>query len=275
MAPLQGKTAFVTGGASGIGLGIAKAFAGAGMKLAIADIDPAALAAAERVLKDFGAGVRTIELDVRDRAAMDRAADETEAALGPVEILVNNAGVGDLGPVTEISMPQWDWVMSVNLGGVVNGVRAFLPRMLKRDSGHIVGTASDGVFLHLENSGAYCVAKAGVIMLMELLRADLKSHHIGTTVLLPGLIRTNIVDNFLKLRPADSPATARTRDIHRRLTEILPLGMEPDLVGGKVLAAVRANQFWLFTHSAGRDAIEERHRQILAALDLAGEAAPA
>jgi NAD(P)-dependent dehydrogenase (short-subunit alcohol dehydrogenase family) len=271
MKHLTGKTAFVTGGASGIGLGIAKAFAAAGMKLGIADIDDRALASATRLFEEMQVAVRAIKLDVRDRPAMDRAADEIERHLGPVDVLVNNAGVGDLAPLTELKMPQWDWVMSVNLDGVVNGVRAFLPRMLKRNSGHIVSTASDGVFLHLPNSGAYCVAKAGVIMLMELLRADLQGKEIGTTVLLPGLVRTNIVDNFLKLRPGDVPADARTQSIYKVLTGMLPQGMDPDLVGKKVLAAVKADRFWLFTHAAGREALEARHREMLAGLEAANE----
>jgi NAD(P)-dependent dehydrogenase (short-subunit alcohol dehydrogenase family) len=272
MDNLSGKTAFITGGASGIGLGIAKAFGAAGMKLGLADIDERALAAATDLFKSRGVAVHAVKLDVRDRAAFARAADAVEAALGPAELLVNNAGVGDLAPLTAMNMTQFDWVMQVNLDGVVNGVATFLPRMLKRNAGHIVSTASDGVYLHLPNSGAYCVAKAGVIMLMELLRADLDGKNIGTTVLLPGLINTNIVDNFLKLRPAELPATAQTQEIHRVLTGMLPQGMDPELVGQKVLAAVKANRFWLFTHPAARDALEARHRDMIEACDAAARA---
>ena len=273
MENLSGKTAFITGGASGIGLGIAKAFAGAGMKLGIADIDARALAAAADLFHGRGVAVHPVTLDVRDRAAFARAADAVEEALGPVEILVNNAGVGDLAPLTALDMMQFDWVMQVNLDGVVNGVATFLPRLLARNSGHILSTASDGVYLHLPNSGAYCVAKAGVIMLMELLRADLAGRNIGTTILLPGLINTNIVDNFLKLRPADLPATMQTEEIHRVLTGMLPRGMDPELVGRKVLAAVMENRFWLFTHPAARDALEARHREMLEGLAAASDAA--
>jgi len=272
MDQLSGKTAFITGGASGIGLGIAKAFAGAGVKIGIADIDEAALSTAAGLFKERGVPVHVVKLDVRDRAAFARAADAVEDTLGPVELLVNNAGVGDLAPLTELNLAQFDWVMQVNLDGVVNGVAQFLPRMLKRNSGHIVSTASDGVFLHLPNSGAYCVAKAGVIMLMELLRADLEGRNIGTTILLPGLIRTNIVDNFLKLRPAELPADARARNMHRLLTGMLPQAMDPELVGRKVLAAVRSNRFWLFTHPAGREALDARHRDMLEGLEAANDA---
>jgi NAD(P)-dependent dehydrogenase (short-subunit alcohol dehydrogenase family) len=271
MENLSGKVAFITGGASGIGLGIAKAFAGAGMKLAIADIDDKALALARDLFAKRQVALRTVKLDVRDRATFTRVADEIENELGPVEVLVNNAGVGDLAPLTALNMTQFDWVMKVNLDGVVNGVATFLPRLLKRNSGYIVSTASDGVFRHLPGSGAYCVAKAGVIMLMELLRADLVGKNIGTTLLLPGLVNTGIVDNFLKLRPADLPADARAKEMHKILTGMLPRGMDPEEVGRRVLAAVKAKRFWLFTDPAGLADVAARDKEILAALDAAKE----
>ena len=273
MKNLKNKVAFITGGASGIGLGMAKAFAGAGMKLAIADIDDKALAKAADLFGKQGVAVKTIKLDVRDRAAWDRVANEVETSLGPVEILCNSAGVGDLMPFTELSMPQWDWVMAVNLGGVINGVAVFLPRMLKRKSGHIVNTASDGVFRHPKNSGAYCVAKAGVINIAEGLRADLEGTGIGVTILLPGLVRTNIVDNFIGLRPSDVPATERARDLHGRLTSMLPGGLDPDIVGQRVLDAVEHDRFWLFTDPAGKKEVQERHREIKAGLEAAEDLA--
>ena len=266
MQEVGGKVAFITGGASGIGLGIAKAFADAGMRLALADIGERALGEAERFFAARGVPCRTLLLDVRDRAGWARAVAEAEAALGPIAILCNNAGVGDLAPTTAIDLAQWDWVLGVNLGGVVNGVHAILPGLLARGAGHIVNTASDAVFRAHPGSGAYCVAKAGVVQLTELLKNDLAGRGVGVTVLCPGLVRTNIVDNFLNQRPPEAPASERVRQTHARMARLVTAGLDPDIVGRKVLQAVRNDRLYLFTDSAIKRHVEARSRDLIAAV---------
>ncbi len=172
MDRVEGKAAFITGGARGIGLGIARAFARTGAKLALADLDQAALAAAKSELAGLTA-VETFVLDVRDRPAYARVADEAESRLGPVSILCNNAGVGGGTHVTRLTYEYWDWVMGINLNGVINGIQTFLPRMLERGGGaHIVNTAS-GAGLAATTSGLlYTTSKFAVVGLSEALRRE-------------------------------------------------------------------------------------------------------
>ena len=199
MEDLKGRTAFITGGARGIGLGIGRAFAHAGVKLAIADIDPDSLAAAKSELAKLTA-VETFNLDVRDREAYARVADEAEARLGAVSILCNNAGVA---AATRLTYEFWDWMLGINLNGVINGIQTFLPRMLERGGGgHIVNTAS-GAGLAAEGSDLmYTTSKFAVVGMSEALRRELEPKQIGVTVLCPGPVGTNIVGNSRITQPA-------------------------------------------------------------------------
>ncbi len=164
MEDVKGKTAFITGGARGIGLGIARAFARAGVKLAIADIDPDSLASAKSELAKLTA-VETFKLDVRDREAYARVADEAEARLGPVSILCNNAGVA---AATRFTYEFWDWMLGINLNGVINGIQTFMPRMLERGGdGHIVNTASGAGLVAEGSSVMYSTSKFAVVGLSE------------------------------------------------------------------------------------------------------------
>lgn len=201
MKTFAGKVAFVTGGASGIGLGMAQAFAEAGMKLVIADIRQEQLALARAGLESVGASVLTLQLDVTDRQAYARAADTVESTFGPVDVLCNNAGIGLLGPCQSASYDDWDWVLGVNLGGVINGVQTFLPRMLARGAGgHIVATASLAGLVAGAGASIYTTSKMAVVGLMECLRGEVAEHGIGVSVLCPHLVRTDIHLHG-KLRP--------------------------------------------------------------------------
>ena len=197
MERIDGKTAFITGGARGIGLGIARAFAHEGAKLALVDIDEAALNAARTELSGH-TSVETFVLDVRDREAYARVADETEARLGPVSILCNNAGVAGGAGVTHMTYAQWDWVLGINLNGVINGIQTFVPRMIERKiPAHVVNTASAAGLVGERSNLLYSTSKFAVVGLSEALRPELDRFGIGVSVLCPGPVNTSIIPNTL------------------------------------------------------------------------------
>jgi len=186
MQNLPGKTAFVTGGASGIGLGIAKALLGAGMNVVIADIREDHLAAATA---ELGAAERVLalKLDVTDRAAYARAADAAEARFRKIHVLCNNAGVGVVGPTELATFADWDWVLGVNLGGTVNGIVILLPRIMRHgEGGHIVNTASMSGLVPHPGATLYGTSKGAVVSMIECMRAELEPHGIVCSAFCPG-----------------------------------------------------------------------------------------
>jgi NAD(P)-dependent dehydrogenase (short-subunit alcohol dehydrogenase family) len=265
MERVEGMTAFITGGARGIGLGIGRAFARAGMRLAIADIDLDSLAVANSELARLTA-VETFNLDVRDRAASARVADEAEARLGPVSILCNNAGVA---AATRPTYEFWDWMLGINLNGVINGIQTFLPRMIERGAvGHIVNTAS-GAGLVAEGGGVmYSTSKFAVVGLSEALRLELEPKRIGVSVLCPGPVATKIVSNSRFTQPAAQNAEeANTWEaITDHVTAYLATGVAPDQVGEMVLAGVKANRLYILTDRVMEKYIEARTKALLDAL---------
>jgi NAD(P)-dependent dehydrogenase (short-subunit alcohol dehydrogenase family) len=265
MEDLKGRTAFITGGARGIGLGIGRAFARAGVKLAIADIEPDSLAAAKSELVNLTA-VETFKLDVRDREAYASVADETEARLGPVSILCNNAGVG---AATRLTYEFWDWMLGINLNGVINGIQTFLPRMLERGGGgHIVNTAS-GAGLVAGGSGVmYDTSKFAVVGLSEALRLELEPRRIGVSVLCPGPVRTNIVGNSRITQPAarNAEESKTWEAITEQVTAQLARGVTPDKVGEMVLTAVKENRLYIHTDRVMEKYIKARTKALLDAL---------
>ena len=173
MEDLEGKTAFITGGASGIGLGIAQSLAEAGMKIALADVEEKVLLEAVRGLRDAGVEAHGIVVDVTNRAGMKRAADDAERRFGAVHVICNNAGVATGGTLDKSTYDDWDWVLGVNLGGVINGVQTFVDRIKNHgEGGHIVNTASLAGFV-TNNAGIYSTSKYAVVGLSEALRPDL------------------------------------------------------------------------------------------------------
>ena len=191
MTDLAGRTAFVTGGANGIGLGLARALLAEGCKVAIADIREESIEQAVKML-DTGE-VIGVPLDVSSRDGFARAADQAEAALGPVSLLFNNAGINLFQTIDESSYDDWDWVLGVNLHGVINGVVTFVPRMKERgEGGHVVNTASMAGFLAGPVPGIYNCSKFAVRGLSESLCYSLVPHGIGVSVLCPGLVKSYI-----------------------------------------------------------------------------------
>ena len=271
MTDVKGRTAFITGGANGIGLGIARAFGRAGAKLALADLDVAALAHAKAELAALTA-VESVELDVRDRAAYARAADEVERALGPVSLLFNNAGVAGGAPAHKLTYELWDWAMGINLYGVINGVQTFLPRMVVRGAGgHIVNTASGAGLAATGNGVLYSTAKYGVVGLSETLHLELAAAGIGVSVLCPGPVATDIVARSAKVQPAERepPSEEQRKLVAQRLalaTRILQAGVSPDTVGEMVLDAVLGNRLYIHTDRIMANEIEARAKALLAAM---------
>jgi NAD(P)-dependent dehydrogenase (short-subunit alcohol dehydrogenase family) len=271
---VNGKVAFITGGANGIGLGMAKVFQRAGMKVVIADIRQDAIDAALRELPD-PKRVHAIRLDVMDRAAMARAADESERVFGKVHLVCNNAGVNFFAPIDECTYDDWDWILGVNLGGVVNGVQTFTPRIKAHgEGGHIVNTASMASFIAGPAAGIYTAAKFAVRGLSESLRWSLHPHNIGVSVLCPGLVASAIHRSDEIRPPALSKNIGRVdADFMKRLPDAQKLGMDPIEVAEKVLAAIKRNHFYIFPHPEFRDELRAIFDEVLAALPE-GEADP-
>jgi NAD(P)-dependent dehydrogenase (short-subunit alcohol dehydrogenase family) len=268
MDRIEGRTAFITGGARGIGLGMARAFAGAGAKLALADVDDEALATARAELKSITA-VQTVRLDVRDRRTYARIADEIEATLGPVSILCNNAGVAGGAPVNKLTFDLWDWVMGINVNGVINGMQIFIPRMIEGGGGHIVNTAS-GAGLAVSSGAMYTTSKFAVVGLSEAMRRELEPFGIGVSVLCPGPVRTNILANTRAQEPAREDVTPEERQREGELLaladRILQAGTPPDDVGRMVLAAVKENRLYIHTDRIMESLIAQRTRELLDAM---------
>ena len=278
MKEVSGRVAFITGGASGMGLGMARVFSKAGMKVAIADVRRDHLDAAMNHFRGAEADVLPLQVDVADRAAVARAADETERVFGKVHVLCNNAGVGIFGPLLDATYDDWDWGLSVNLGGVINGVQTFLPRIRKHgEGGHIVTTASMSGLLG-GVAGIYVTAKYAVVGFMETLRPELEPHYIGVSVFCPGLVNTNIHE-VEKLRPTQYANTSYTASAETRAefmrAKILPAGMDPLEAGERVLRGIRRNDLYILTHPEYEPGVRERFAAILASFPVEGPPPPA
>lgn len=259
MKDVQGKIAFITGGAAGIGLGMAQSFVRAGIRVVIADIRRDHL---DEALAGFGSSpmVHGIQLDVTDRKAMADAADEVIRVFGKVHILCNNTGVGVAGPLKLASYDDWDWVMGVTLGGTINGIRTFLPRILEHgEGGHIINTSSMAGILPHPGMGLYNTAKFAVVGLSESLREELEAENVGVSVLCPGPINTRIHEAE-KTRPAHfaNSGLAETTKVLQKMKGN-PLSMNPGAVGEMVLDAVLNNKMYILTHAEFGGGIRARH----------------
>jgi NAD(P)-dependent dehydrogenase (short-subunit alcohol dehydrogenase family) len=264
MRDVEGKVAFITGGGSGVGLGMAQAFVAAGMRVAIADIREDHLEAASA---ELGEAAHAIRVDVTDRAAFARAADEAERVLGKVHVLCNNAGINLFNDIAEATYQDWDWVLGVNLGGVVNGVVTFVPRIKAHgEGGHVVNTASMAAFIAGPGAGIYTTAKFAVHGLSDALRWSLLPHGIGVSMVCPGLVKSKIYESDL-IRPPElsTDVTPADEEFMRILPGLHDAGMAPEEVGEKVLRAIRRNDFYVFTHPDHRDELQEIFDETLAA----------
>jgi NAD(P)-dependent dehydrogenase (short-subunit alcohol dehydrogenase family) len=268
----RGKTAFITGGVSGIGFGIAQAFAAAGIKLILSYRNEAYRAIAENWFAQQGyAAPQYVKLDVTDRVRFA----EVAAEIGKIHILVNNAGVSVFGPTDEASYADYDWIMGVNFGGVVNGLVSFIPKMKAHgEGGHIVNVASMAAYLSGPQAGIYTASKFAVRGLTESLRYNLAPHNIGVSLMCPGLTKTNAWDSALK-RPAGYAESGFAPVDSAELEQFgtaFDLGMEPLEVGRKTLAGIIANTPLILTHPEFAEDFAEIYRDSLAALP--DEAAP-
>jgi NAD(P)-dependent dehydrogenase (short-subunit alcohol dehydrogenase family) len=270
---LEGRVAVVTGAASGIGLGMTEAFASRGMKVVMADVEAPALEREAERLSRANFEVDPQLVDVASFESVERLADAAEARFGAVHVLCNNAGVSGAGggqPIWALSQPDWDWVMGVNYWGVVNGLRAFTPRMIAHgEEGHIVNTSSI-LGLTTGAGSIYGVTKHAVARLTEGLFHDLKAADakIGVTLLCPGMIATNIITSA-RNRPetgpeaaADAAAPARQAAIAAMDARFKADGMAPREVGEKVVQAMLDDQFYLLTHAENMEGVRRRFDDI-------------
>jgi len=271
MQELKGKTAVVTGAGSGIGEGTAHALAEAGMNVAVLDINGGA---AERVAAELGRhGTRAIarQCDVTDRSSVDATADAVYQEFGAVEVLHNNAGICFFAPVERTTDEQWRLTLDVNLNGVVNGLQAFLPRMRSQGGpAHIVNTASLAGLLASPALGAYQASKFAVVGVSETLRHELAPHGIGVSVLCPGGVATNIMQNSLALTPTAPPGRASNASIETMATDDFRV-IDPMDVGRMVRAGIEANEPYIFTHPEFKGAVQRRFDRILDAFDRAAD----
>jgi NAD(P)-dependent dehydrogenase (short-subunit alcohol dehydrogenase family) len=264
----QARHAFITGGASGIGLGVAKALAGKGLKVTIADVNAAAI---DAVVADGGAAFRGVVLDVRDRAGWAAAKTAAEAAFGPVDLLFNNAGIASFGiQLADMDPETFDRVVAVDLTGVFNGVWSFAADMRARGHGHIVNTSSmAGICAPSQGiGGSYAAAKFGVAGMSETLRVELAPHGVGVTILCPGQVATGIGQNSIALGGGMRLPTARpSEDGQSRPASPLETGT-PDEVAALVLAAVERNVPYVVSNGKGWwPLVESRHADLFAAFE--------
>jgi NAD(P)-dependent dehydrogenase (short-subunit alcohol dehydrogenase family) len=253
MRELRGRVAVVTGAASGIGLGLARAFAAEEMRVVLADIEQVALDRAAEGLRSAGPEVMAVRTDVSSRAEVEALAEAAMDGFGAVHVLCNNAGVGCSAPVGQTSLADWEWTLAVDLWGPIYGVKTFLPLIEAQGEGHINSTASMAGLLAGASLGAYNVAKHGVVALMASLERDLRlaGSPVHASVLCPGPVNTNIVRSE-RNRPPGSVAehieTPQGEKFWKMLTDTLSSGMDPDEVGPMVVDAVRNDRFWVLTH---------------------------
>ena len=277
LAEVAGRVAFITGGSSGIGLGLAQACVNAGMHVAITYRSGEHRDAALDQLA--GAEARAFELDVTDRVAFARVADEVEQSLGHVHLLACNAGIGIRAGAAEASFADWDWGLGVNLGGVINAVATFLPRLRAHGEGaQVLATASTSGLAAGGGVGVYATAKFGVVGLIESLREELAGTNIGASVFCPGFVRTNLVETE-KRRPAEfanaqpkPSTTAPTGAEEAALRKFAGLAMDPLEAGRLALEGVRRNDLHILTHAEFAPVVRERMEALLAAFPA--EAAP-
>jgi len=270
MKSLNGKVAVVTGGASGLGRAMALHFAREGMHVAVADIDQASLDTVANELRALGVNAIGVRTDVSKAAEVDALAERVVAELGGVHVVCNNAGISPLGAAWENTLADWEWMLGVNLWGVIHGVRAFTPLLLAQDEGHIVNTASVAGLINPPGSAMYNVTKHAVVALTETLCHDLavRKSKVGCSVLCPAYVPTGIADSE-RSRPAGlaNPAVEKSAEQLAReemLKKAVRSGrLSADDIGAAVVAAVKEDRFYILTHPRIKGAIQARMEDIL------------
>jgi NAD(P)-dependent dehydrogenase (short-subunit alcohol dehydrogenase family) len=266
MKQVEGKVAFITGGASGIGFGMAQVFLKSGMKVIMADILQERLDEAARILAhSTNRDYYFTKVDVTDRAAMAAAAEEAERVFGKVHVLCNNAGVYGNLPIETASYDDWDWVLGVNLGGVINGIVSFVPKMVAHgEGGHIVNTSSMAGLIPLPSAGGlYATSKFAVRGLTDSLRLALGVHNIGVSVLCPGMTQTRIMQAE-RHRPTRGAGSANepTGDEWMSTFE-MGGGMDPLEVGERVLLGIQRNDAYILPHGEFKEEVQGLFNDII------------
>jgi len=262
MDDFDNKIAVVTGGGSGIGLGIAKALAAEGANIVIADIDKDAAGKAAEILRGNGVRSTAIETDVTQRESVDALAAAVQGEFGGLDILINNAGVYLAGEMRDVTEDDWRFVLDVNLDGAFRVGQTFAGMLRDQGrGGHIVNTASVGGFTVMPQGVTYGVSKFGVVAYSEALRADLEPVGIGVSTLCPGPIATNLTKSD-RLRKASDQVSGRSE----ALTPFIEDGMAPDEIGPIVVRGIRANAPYIFTHDF-REIFKARFDKVLAGFD--------
>jgi NADP-dependent 3-hydroxy acid dehydrogenase YdfG len=265
MKDLRDKVAFVTGGSSGIGRGIVKVLAEEGMKVAFSYRRQDHLDQTMAYFRDRrGQHVHPIKLDVTDRSAFGAARLEIERVFGPVQVLVNNAGIGILGPMEHATFSDWDWIVSVNLGGVINGVVTFLPGMIASGAeAHIVNVASMGGIAALGAAGLYATTKFAVVGLSESLRTDMIGRNIGVSVYCPGTVKSNIGEgDSLRHEKFRDSGYAPSAPSNPDEPSFMDVAMDSMDAARHILRGIKNNQLFIISHPEFRDVLKARHAKI-------------
>ena len=265
MNEFEGQVAFISGAGSGIGRGMAEAFVAAGMKVVLGDVDGESARQVAADLTAQGGETLPLDLDVADRTSWDAAAQQAEAAYGPIDILCNNAGVAGLSrPVEDIPIEEWKWMTDINFYGVVHGLQCFIPRLKAKGAGHIVNTSSIGGMVPLPKFSEYMAAKYAVVGLSGAVRQELKPFGISVSVLCPGAVRTSLGETTVRQRPGRANlAAARGEVVGQQEWRYI----EPIKVGRIVLRGMAEEWAFIFTHPENRAEVETQFDAMRAAFD--------
>ena len=261
MDPFKDRVAVITGGAGGIGIAMARAFAARGAAIVLADLDEPALAASVRELEKSGAQAHGVRTDVSKPESVEALAEATLRRFGAVHVVCNNAGIATFGPIAKSTRKDWEFTMNVNFWGVVNGVQTFVPRLLDQgQGGHVVNTASMAGLVGMRWLGVYCASKFAVVGLTESLFVELRDQGIGVSVLCPMIVATNINENSLRMRPAELRNPAGT-DIPQTGGAAPPLvggTIQPEQLARRVVRAIERRELYILTHPEQREILKRR-----------------
>jgi len=271
MDAFKDKVAVITGGAGGIGMAMARAFAARGAKIVLADLDEPALAASARDLEKSGAQVHTVRTDVSKAESVEALAEAAVRRFGGVHIVCNNAGVATFGPVAKSTRKDWEFTMGVNFWGVVHGVQTFVPRLLAQgQGGHIVNTASMAGLVGMRWLGVYCASKFAVVGLTESLYVEMRDQGIGVSVLCPMIVATNINENSLRMRPAElrNPPGTDIPQTGGAAPALVGGTIQPEVLARRVVRAIERKELYILTHPEQREILKRRAGRIDAAFNV-------
>ena len=272
----EGRVAVITGAGSGIGAALARACAAEAMKVVVADLDQSRADAVAKSIDGVAEAALPIAVDVADPASVDRLADEVSKAFGAPDLLCNNAGVSPFGLLWEFAPVDWNWVIGVNILGVANCIRSFVPRMIAAGrGGHVVNTASAAALQGQTRLGAYSATKHAVLGISDALRLDLLPYGIGVSALCPGGVNTNIVQTLGRLSSTDPKDLDADLSVYIAASDAsMSTAIEPERVASLVLRGVRENQPYIMTAPGQKPFVAQRCEAILAAHDHAREIDP-